>query len=254
MTGSRTEDARPPLGGAGEPRTIYAVGDIHGRYDLLCRLHDMIAADARAGANRGGVSEQPLVVYLGDYVDRGFQSFEVVDLLANATLEGFAAIHLKGNHEQMMLDFLAGRDESLWLFNGGIQTLASYGIDVPYSFVHGDDLDLLRLSLFQALPDSHLRFLTSLQLCHSEGGHLFVHAGVRPGVPLDAQDPRDLLWIRHPFLNFEGTLDQRVVHGHSISRAPEFRQHRIGIDTGAVHTGHLSCLVVDRGSYRMLST
>jgi serine/threonine protein phosphatase 1 len=230
-------------------RRVYVVGDIHGRADLLAALRTAIVADAEAAKESAKV-----LIYLGDYVDRGPGSFEVLDMLINEPLEGLDAVFLKGNHEDMMLKFLAGPADPLWLHNGGDATLRSYGIHWPAATLMMPDLEHLRLALWDALPRDHRRFLINLRLSHEEGDYIFVHAGVRPGVPLNAQDARDLMWIREPFLRSRANFGKRVVHGHSPSWSPEVTANRIGIDTGAFYTGCLTCLVIAGAEIGFLHT
>jgi serine/threonine protein phosphatase 1 len=228
---------------------LYAVGDVHGRSDLLRRLHAMIAADA-AGASQ----PKKRVVYLGDYIDRGPDSKGVLDILINEPLAGFERVHLEGNHEHAMLGFLVDiRVGPMWLDNGGDATLENYGVAIPNP---EDPADLLRAQRLLAanLPESHRVFLRNLELAHSEGDYFFVHAGVRPGTPLDRQEREDLLWIREPFLGSRTGFGKVVVHGHSISREPELCDNRIGIDTGAFASGHLTCLVLADTSRSLLQT
>jgi serine/threonine protein phosphatase 1 len=232
-----------------DDRRLYVVGDIHGRFDLLVELHALIRADAETGRNL-----QRVVVYLGDYVDRGPGSFDVIDLLINEPLPGFEAVHLMGNHEAMMLEFLTGPPEPIWTSNGGIATLASYGLDPPVALYHPADLETFRLRLREALPPDHLGFLQGLRFCHGEGDYFFVHAGVRPGVPLEAQDPDEMMWIRDRFLLSDADFGKRVVHGHTPSRMPEVCENRIGIDTGAFYSGCLTCLVLEGAELRFLHT
>ena len=236
--------ARVPPG-----RRVYAIGDIHGRSDLLADIHRRIAEDA-AGAKTETLS----VVYLGDYVDRGPFSFEVIDLLLNEPLEGFEHVYLKGNHEDMMLGFLTGPPNEAWLFNGGDATLRSYGIELAWSMADSNGLEMLRRSLQRALPQEHLRFLNRLTLHSRIGDYLFVHAGIRPGLPLDQQRPADLVWIRDRFLASDDDFGMRVVHGHSITAKPDLRHNRIGIDTGAFFSNKLTCLVLEKDDVRFLQT
>jgi serine/threonine protein phosphatase 1 len=173
---------------------VYAVGDVHGRLDLLCALNQMIHEDAYAHQ-----APRNVVVYLGDYIDRGAHSREVLDTLIESPLPGFEHVHLLGNHEDSLLRFM--EDASVgpaWLAYGGGATLMSYGIRMPAS-----ERDLFRVQedLHRHLPESHLRFLRSCAYTHSEGDYFFVHAGVKPGVPLEAQVPDSLLWIRDEFLD-----------------------------------------------------
>lgn len=244
-TVSKHDPAVPP------GRCIYAVGDIHGRADLLKSLHDKILADA---ATRP--AERRMVVYLGDYIDRGGGSRQVIERLIDQPLPGFEAVHLLGNHEDSLLRFL---DDSAagpaWLFYGGEATVASYGIDPHLRPPRGEDpMLMIQTELRRRLPQRHLDFLRGLKLTHTEGDYLFVHAGVRPGVPLDRQAPEDLLWIRREFLT--STVDHGwvVVHGHSISTWPENRANRIGIDTGAFASDRLTCLVLEGKSRFFLQT
>ncbi|MEE8515739.1 MAG: metallophosphoesterase family protein [Alphaproteobacteria bacterium] len=229
---------------------IYVIGDIHGRADLLDRLHDLITTDARAHP-----AARKRVVYLGDYLDRGYQSREVVECLLARPLEGLKAVHLRGNHEKMMLDFLEDSTIGLnWLMIGGDATLYSYGVGKAPRAGRRDDLDTVQRAFRDALPQSHLDFFRGLETYHVEGDYLFVHAGVRPGVALAKQEVRDLLWIREEFLNSTADHGKMVVHGHSIVVEPETRANRIAIDTGAFATGRLTCLVLDGDTRAFLGT
>lgn len=229
---------------------IYAIGDIHGRADLLRRLHGKIAADMAKGA-----PERLVLVYLGDYVDRGPDSFEVIDLLINDPIPGFEAVYLKGNHEDFLLRFIDAKDRGeTWLMNGAPATLASYGIDVFGIADRFLDMEAVRDDFQAALPASHLRFLRNLTLSHRAGDYLFVHAGIRPDVPVDEQDPFDMMWIRDEFLCSGMNFGVVVVHGHSQTHAPESFENRIGIDTGAYRSGVLTCLVLEGGGQRFLHT
>ena len=229
---------------------IYAIGDIHGRADLLRTLNGLIRDDA---ASRR--APRSVVVYLGDYVDRGPHSREVIDLLLAAPPAGFEHIHLRGNHEDFMLRFLA--DVSVgpsWLSNGGRETLESYGVDPPGLFAGTDALELALRALAARLPAAHVEFLRSLRLLHEEGDFCFVHAGVRPGVPLEQQREQDLLWIRDEFLSSNAEFGRIVVHGHSITPVPDVRRNRIGIDTGAFRSERLTCLVLEGSEWAFLQT
>ncbi len=229
---------------------VYAIGDIHGRADLLEALHAQIAADA-AGAAAG----RRVVIYLGDYVDRGLQSREVIDLLLDAPLAGFESVHLKGNHEDFMLRFLdAPKAGPGWFMNGGGATLYSYGVRMLERGVDLTRFDQLRGQLIANLPERHRAFLAALKLWHVEGGYFFVHAGVRPGVPLEAQRDEDTLWIRERFLDDDRDHGKIVVHGHTITGEPDVRANRIGIDTGAYATGVLTSLVLEGSERRFLKT
>ncbi len=237
---------------------VYAVGDIHGRVDLLAALHDRILDDAAAAAGR------KVLVYLGDYVDRGPWSFEVVDMLIEAPLEGFEIVHLKGNHEDFLLRFLEENpgksleenleEADLWFINGGDATLPSYKVPVltlPFGLA---ELETARRAFLAALPPSHMTFFQGLRMFHVEGDYLFVHAGIRPGVPLDEQDEEDLLWIREGFLDWDADFGHMVVHGHTPDVEIDVRPNRIGIDTGAFYTDRLTGLVAEGESTRFLHT
>jgi len=247
-------DRRPRAGRKPVPEVppesrIYAVGDIHGRADLLTELHDFIRADAANGPPRR------VVVYLGDYVDRGLQSREVVDMLIERPLAGFETVHLKGNHEAALLDFLADcRIGPSWLQFGGGATLLSYRVGLAGAESGATDFMTAQREFSERLPSAHLAFYRRLALTHEEGGYFFVHAGVRPGIALDRQTPEDLLWIRGDFLDFTGDFGHVVVHGHTITDEPEVCDNRIGIDTGAFATGRLTCLVLEGSERRFLST
>lgn len=221
-----------------DPRVrIMAIGDLHGRLDLLERLAPVLDAAARDPARRS------IEVYLGDYVDRGADPRAVVDhLVGRMTLSDREVVCLAGNHEQMLLGALETDADFLrWLEFGGRSTLRSYGIDPDRAAA---DPTGTRFAFAEALPASHVAFMRSLPLSYAHGGFFFAHAGVRPGVALEAQTSRDLLWIRKPFLDSSDELGAVVVHGHTPGRAPEFRRNRIGIDTGAYRTGILTCLLV----------
>ncbi|MGQ0664355.1 MAG: metallophosphoesterase family protein [Pseudomonadota bacterium] len=230
---------------------VYAVGDIHGRADLLRELVGLIREDARAHR-----VERPVVVYLGDYIDRGRDSRQVIEFLLGRPLPGFEAVHLLGNHERAMLDFLDDIGSGLdWLWFGGRETLMSYGIALERGRAPVAEL-LLRVQaeLNARLPPRHLAFLKSLVKWHLEGDYLFVHAGIRPGVPLERQSETDLIWIREEFLASASDYGRIVVHGHTISAEPELRANRIGIDTGAFATGRLTCLALEGEDRAFLCT
>jgi len=233
-----------------EGQILYAVGDIHGRLDLLEDLLSLIERDARA-SNAG----RRTLVFLGDYVDRGPDSRGVVERLVTDLPQGFDAHFLKGNHEAILLDFL---DDPWrldhWLMNGGEETMRSYGVGTKRLAQLGAAAEIWRQAFAEALPEAHLRFFRDLQLSVSFGDYLFVHAGLRPGVPLAAQSEADLIWIRGPFLNHAGSFDKIVVHGHTPGEEPVTRQNRIGIDTGAVFTGRLTALRLEGSSRKFLQT
>jgi serine/threonine protein phosphatase 1 len=229
---------------------VYAIGDIHGRLDLLRAIETRIADEL--ARNR---PERSVVVYLGDYVDRGPDSRAVIDRLLDTPVPADRVVHLLGNHEEAMRRFLVDRSiGSSWMGFGGLQTLASYGASPDPLLPPREWFEQAQAALAAALPDRHRAFLDRLALSHREGDYLFVHAGIRPGVAFDCQDPEDLIWIRHEFL--DSALDHGciVVHGHSISAVPQIRANRIGIDTGAFYSGRLTALVLEGTERRFLST
>ena len=213
-------------------RRVYAIGDVHGCLDRLQAIHTKVAQDLAADPIAA-----PLLVHLGDYIDRGADSAGVVRHLQSA-FAGVPAVNLMGNHERMMLEALNSLDPDTfqhWLDNGGDASLQSWGVPGPHR-PHG---------LHRLIPTEDQRFLYALQLHHREGGYLFVHAGLRPGLPLERQSQHDLLWMREPFLSWTGDLGATVVHGHTPTEVPVIRPNRIGIDTGAVRGGALTCVVLE---------
>jgi serine/threonine protein phosphatase 1 len=170
----------------------------------------------------------------------------VLDLLISRPLADFEYIFLKGNHEQSLVRFLSDGDNSLnWLAHGGIPTIYSYGVQPPDPPTDPDKLLRTRTELASKIPQEHLKFLTELDLLHTDGDYLFVHAGLKPGVPLDQTRESDLLWIRDEFLNATTPFEKVVVHGHSIAYEPDFQPNRNGIDTAAFASGRLTCLVLE---------
>ncbi len=229
---------------------VYAIGDIHGRADLLTELHDMIRADAARHSDLHKV-----LVYIGDYVDRGLQSKEVIDIVIDQSPPGFEVVRLKGNHEDLMLDFLEDtRNADIWLANGGKATLYSYGVHADGDMAPDERLEAARKLLLEKTPTRHLEFLNNLSPWHIEGDYLFVHAGVRPRVSLEDQEVQELYWIRDEFLSSNADHGKTVVHGHSISWEPEIKKNRIGIDTGAYASGVLTCLVLQEAERTFLHT
>ena len=230
---------------------VYAIGDIHGRLDLLGELHDRIIADreARPIANAE-------IVYLGDYVDRGPASMKVVEALVSQPLEGFRIVHLKGNHEDFLLRFYdRGEMGESWLMNGGGATLASYGVDgAEDTFQALWSLKEIRTAFRDAVPRAHLDFFNGLALNYQLGGYVFVHAGLRPGRTIESQSAQDMMWIRDEFLFSEADFGAIVVHGHTPRPDPIVRANRIGIDTMAYRTGQLTCLVLEGPGRRFIVT
>jgi serine/threonine protein phosphatase 1 len=206
---------------------IFAIGDIHGCFDKLCSLMVRITFDRR----------KDTLIFLGDYIDRGPQSMEVIDYLLNLSEMGYQAIFLKGNHEGMLLDYLDNPDDSnrmIYMFNGGYTTIESYRrrMKSGESFL---------------LPAAHMNFFQSLRLFYETDSHIFVHAGLLPGVPLNEQKEKDLLWIREEFINSSYDFGKTVVFGHTPFQEPVILEGKIGIDTGAVYGNKLSCLELPAG-------
>ena len=225
---------------------IYAIGDTHGRADVLAGLLETIATDADGRPYE--------LIFLGDYVDRGADSRGVIDqILALGGKAGVSVVALKGNHEEAMLDFLRSADFGpMWAQHGGGATLRSYGIEPPANRMDHAGWDRARAALEAALPPAHRAFLEGLTLYVRRGGYLFVHAGLRPGVALEQQTERDMLWIRREFLDHRKPLDQMVVHGHTPEPRPYDGVHRIGVDTGCYYSGRLTAVRLEGETRRFI--
>ena len=214
-------------------RRIYAIGDVHGCAEQLANLHAIIADDLQ----RRPVASA-LLLHIGDYVDRGADTAGVLArLAAGSPIEGVEMVNILGNHDETMWHALSGDRAAAtdWLFAGGRPALESYGVDP----------DSPRESWRASVPEAHMDFLHSRPLYHREGGYMFVHAGIRPGVPLDHQTREDMLRIRQPFLYTERELGAVIVHGHTPVKTPVVRHNRIAIDTGAVFGGLLTAVVLE---------
>ncbi|MGX9355632.1 metallophosphoesterase family protein [Roseobacteraceae bacterium S113] len=228
--------------------TIYAIGDVHGQFDMLADALELIEEDGGPDAR---------VVVLGDLCDRGPDSFGVIELLRLGVAEGRDWTVLRGNHDQMFLDFLTrGRvshpritSKKTWLdpVMGGRMTLASYGIDPEL------DEDALRHAALKKVPQAHADFLSDLPLVFESGDLLFVHAGLRPDVPLEEQDTEDLMWIREPFLSHDGAHPWTIVHGHTALQAPQLYDNRVNLDGGAGHGRPLAVGVFEGGEAFLLT-
>lgn len=234
---SRRSERKPPHVPAGI--RIYAIGDLHGRADLLASLLLQIEVDIALHP-----VSRPIAVFLGDYIDRGPDSKEVLDLLVTQgrTPE---TVFLKGNHETFLLNFL--KNPTLldnWRQYGGLETLVSYGLKPPINPSLNDQARLAR-DLTSAMPESHRQFFKALQLSFVCGDFLFVHAGLRPLIPIQQQTEDDLLWIRDDFLLWDKEFEKIVVHGHTPVLEPDIRFNRINIDTGAFATGRLTCMTIE---------
>jgi serine/threonine protein phosphatase 1 len=224
---------------------IYAIGDIHGRADLLLDTFSRIDLHrARNPASRS------IEIFLGDYVDRGPCSSQVIDLLAERSRTR-ETIFLKGNHEAFIFDFL--KDPRLfdrWRECGGYETLLSYGLEPSMRW--SSEHHTVARSFVEALPKTHREFLSLLRMQFTCGDYLFVHAGVNPARALDRQRAEDLLWIRDDFLLSEDNFGKFIIHGHTPVREPDIRHNRMNIDTGAYATGNLTCVIIDKGNLSVL--
>ena len=225
---------------------IYAIGDIHGRADLLDQVFKRIDADLAKNPVPHGIE-----VFLGDYIDRGPASREVLDRLV-ARSRTHQAIFLKGNHETYLIDFVNNPPIlEDWQRLGGLETLMSYGI-TPSINANAAEQARLAAAFDQALPENHRRFLGDLKSSFTCGDYYFVHAGVRPGIPLAKQREDDLLWIRRDFLLCEEDFGKVIVHGHTPVPQPDIRSNRINIDTGAYATGLLTCLMLENDKIKLV--
>lgn len=246
---SRLPETASPAPAVPDGMLLYAVGDIHGEAALLGRMIDAIKADA----DQVDATARKVVVFLGDYVDRGPASATVISLLASRPVPDFEHHFLRGNHEQVFLDFLddpaTARD---WLSFGGIATADSYAAEGIGRLGEPGGIEELADDLRRRLPEEHRNFLQSLNSCVTFGDYFFAHAGIRPQVSLDNQDPRDLIWIREPFLSWRRPHPKVIVHGHSIEAGPVLGGVRIGVDTGAYATGVLTALVLRGAEQRIL--
>lgn len=229
------DDAPSPS--VGPDRRVYAIGDVHGRDDLFAQLLDRIALDE---ADRRPLPR--LLILLGDLVDRGPQSRQVVERAMNLAHAGEDVHFLKGNHEEMFVAAARGNVRAAALFRryGGVETLASYGLEPGQSA--GMDDEAIAQWMLAHVPRDHVDFLDAFPDMLPLGDYLFVHAGVRPRIALDAQIAADLRWIRGDFLNHRHHFGKMIVHGHSISDDVDAQPNRIGIDTGAFRSGLLTAI------------
>jgi len=228
---------------------IYAIGDVHGRADLLEKLLDQIEADC------ADYEQDVFLVFLGDYIDRGFQSRQVIEVLLSDRVQKYEVAFLKGNHEEALLTFMSDYTHGpKWAAFGGRETLVSYGVQPPKSMSLNDDWQRAQDDFIRALPSTHQIFLLSLPTSLQIGPYGFVHAGLRPGVPFDEQTDRDRLWIRDEFLKSSQPTDVLVVHGHTPTVEPFADNRRINVDTGAYFTGRLTAVKLEGGEIAFLST
>ena len=237
----------PPSTGG---RLVYAVGDIHGHTDALAPLLRALQENAQWSRP----AERPLLVFLGDYVDRGPDSRGAIDMVLALEDEGpFEVVALKGNHEDALLRVLTDAEFGPnWIRNWGQATLRSYGVDVPAPGLEAAETERVQAELLAALPPRHRDFLRRCVMSLTVGDYFFVHAGVKPGVPLEAQDDKDLMWIRYDFLESEHDFGKVVVHGHTPSDRPELKANRIGIDTGVYYSGVLTAVRLEGTEKRII--
>jgi serine/threonine protein phosphatase 1 len=229
---------------------IYAIGDVHGHDGLLKALTSLVEKDdaSRAPANRR------VMIFVGDYIDRGPDSRGVVDFLLNGLPKHFEAFFLRGNHEDYLLRYLSGPSfDQGWFANGGVETLKSYGVDIAGGGFDTWFTEETRDRFAAVLPESHVRFYRETLISVRFGDYFFAHAGIRPGVPLELQKPQDLLWIRQEFLRHTGDFGAVIVHGHTPVHAPEDLRNRICIDTYAFQTGHLTAVGLEANRRWFLS-
>ena len=241
----RVQGRRPSL--LAEVR-IYAIGDIHGRLDLLNELLARITSDIALRP-----TARPLYVFLGDYIDRGPSSRETIDRLIEHG-KAHESVFLKGNHELIAIKCLSDRGLfDQWLRLGGLETLVSYGVPAE-TLANGKQIAELQSAFHSALPQAHFRFFRDLKNSFECGDFFFAHAGVKPNVELSRQKENDLLWIRGEFLSSKDDFGKIIVHGHTPTREIEVRPNRINIDTGAFATGRLSCLVLEGEDLSVIDT
>ena len=225
---------------------IYAIGDIHGKINLLTQLIRKIKEDANIRPIR-----KVLTVFMGDYIDRGLESKSVIESIINENGIG-EKITLLGNHEKLMLSSLedVGSMKS-WCAMGGIQTMFSYGVDVQDIMLRRG-YEVAQVALIEAVPRHHLLWLRGLQSRYEYGDYFFCHAGVNPDRSLSDQDESDLLWIRHKFTNDKRIYPKIIVHGHSPVDHVDIRSNRINVDTGACYTENLSCVALEHDGIRLI--
>ena len=225
---------------------IFVVGDIHGCHIFLTQIHKKILDKSN------NTSGNKLLIYLGDYIDRGPKIKETIQALLNFQPDNFQQIFLLGNHEQMMLDFINNVPDSLylWILNGGDETLNSYGIKETAFFKNQTkNNEMIRNELVNNIPKDHLQFFNNLSLFHQWGEYFFVHAGIDPEIPLEKQDKNTLIWQRRrKFLANTKMFEKIIVHGHTPQPKVENLENRINLDTGAFYTEILSCLIIDAKS------
>lgn len=228
---------------------IYAIGDVHGCHDAVLALEEKIRLDIAAHA-----VQSPLILYLGDYVDRGPASSAVIEHLATERhADGIERIALCGNHDDTFLKFIFDPEQNRrWLDYGGDATLRSYGIEIADYPDSSAGTQALGKALRAAVPPHHVAFLHNLPIALTSGDRFFVHAGIHPGIPIAEQQDRDLIWIREPFLSHGPGLPITVIHGHTAGLEPVFGEGRVCIDTTCYATGRLTALKVTPDGFSLL--
>ena len=244
--------APPPAARFPDGRVGFAVGDIHGRADLLTEMLSLLEERAEEERRDGN---EPIVVFLGDYVDRGPNSAGVIELLLSGRPRGFHRHYLKGNHEQSMLDFMAAPLENrAWLLQGGAETLVAYGVQPPQPVgAQDEDWAAVASELKERVPHAHLDFLNGLERYVAYGDYAFVHAGVDAARTLEEQTDDDLYWIRDRFIASRRRFSHRVVHGHTPVDRPYADERRIAVDTGAYASGTLTAARFEGSEVAFLS-
>ncbi|WP_417679889.1 metallophosphoesterase family protein [Roseibium sp.] len=225
------------------PEVIYAIGDVHGCYDLLLQLEGIIQKDSEA------IDGEKWIILLGDMVDRGRSSAQVLDHLLAPPPKGFKRVCLTGNHERMMVQFIEHPRSALrWLDFGGRETLHSYGID-PRTLENAGKSERKLTQLLQShIPEEHVNYLKQLPCMIQSTKYIFVHAGLKPGVPIAKQAENDILTIKADFLNDTTDYGFIVVHGHTPVEKPDIRPNRINVDTGAYAIGCLSAVRLEKNA------
>jgi serine/threonine protein phosphatase 1 len=217
----------------------YAIGDVHGRLDLLTAMIERLEADHPAP----DPAAPPIVVFLGDYVDRGPHSRGVIELLMQRRPRGFERRYLLGNHEAMMMKFIQDPIENRhWLTQGGMATLGSYGVAAPSVMAGKQALKEAGDQFRDAIPEAHLEFMLGMERYVVLGDYAMVHAGINPDKPFQSQTDEDLLWIRKKFLQNRRRHEYMIVHGHTPIDVPYKDDRRIGVDTGAYASGRLTAV------------
>lgn len=227
---------------------LYAIGDVHGRLDLLQDMHGLIRAD---------LDHRPVhdwrIIHLGDYIDRGPNSKDVLDFLIDASHRDQRIISLLGNHDDGFLTYLATADVAgLFALHGGVDTARSYGADID--FADPDSARRGHTALVSAVPQDHIDFIRAMPRSVTFGDFFFCHAGINPAIPLDAQDPEELIWIRTAFLKWIEPFEKVIVHGHTPQSAIDIQPNRVNLDTYAWKSGQLSAIVIDGTEKRFIET